>query len=61
MDEDSFNFGAALANITHSQNIARRLGANMLAQRVTSWAMRNTAILPHAQLVGLMAILTEDV
>ena len=60
MDKIGFDFGDALASITESQNIARKLGSNMLAQRVHSWALRNVAILPPAPLAELMAILTED-
>ena len=60
MDKGTFDFGGALESITESQNIARKLDANMLAQRVHSWALRHAASLSDGALDELMAILTED-
>ena len=58
MDE-TFDFGAQLAEITKSQNIARRLGANLLGQRVHGWAIKHMAAIPTAALAELMAIIKE--
>ena len=58
--DKGFDFGAELVRVSESQNLARRLGANLLGQRVHSWAIKHMASLSTEALRELMAIITED-
>ena len=54
-----FDIAAEMDAMVRSQNIARRLGANLLGQRVNDWMMKNLHTLTVEQVKELSAIITE--
>lgn len=53
------DLAAEFASVIQSQVVAQKLGANLMGQRVHSWATKHYRNIPLPAFEELMAIITE--